>query len=375
MATAASKHAPTADPLTEHHHARIGRLRKSINAQPCDALLVTNEKDIRYLIPFSGESSALIILPDSLIIVSDTRFEEELEPLRSLASVIMRKGAMGDELARVLADLQHDRIGFQADVMPVNMRDRLAKTVGAKRLAPTTGIIEQLRRVKDESEIKLIRKAISIQQDALEALLPQLKTGLSEFEVAAILEFEMRRRGADGPSFETIAAARANSSKPHARPGKTKLAVGKPLLIDWGARYHSYCSDMTRVFSFSKWPPLLKDAYNIVLDAFNAGVDAIRPGAHCRDVDAAARAVIDKSGFGDRFVHSLGHAIGLDVHETPRLSKQSDDILEPGNVVTVEPGIYLAGIGGIRLEDDILVTPNGRRNLCTLPKNLEWATL
>lgn len=371
----ASSKRRSSSPLSEVHRARIQSLRKKFKDVQCDALVITNEKDIRYFIPFSGESSTLIILPKSITLISDTRFEEELDPLRRALTIVMRSGAMIDALSGVLNDLGQQTYALQADSMSASMRAGLASGVGAKRLKDTTGIVAALRRIKDATEVRLIRKAAAIQQQAMEALIPQLEPGLTEYEVAAMLEFEMRRRGADGPSFETIAAARANGSKPHARPGKTKLAPNQPLLIDWGARYEGYCSDMTRVFCFGKWPRALRDAYQITLEAFNAGVAAVKPGARCVDVDAAARAIIEKSRFPDRFVHSLGHGIGLDVHELPRLSKQSDETLMPGDVVTVEPGIYLPGVGGIRLEDDILVTPSGRRNLCGLPKDLEWATL
>jgi Xaa-Pro aminopeptidase len=233
-----------------------------------------------------------------------------------------------------------------------------------------------MRRIKDDSEVALIRAAAKIQEQALLAVLPTLKPGQTELEVAAALEAEMKRRGSSAPGFETIVAADPNGSLPHYRPGRTKLRQNRALLIDWGAIYQGYHSDMTRVFAFGKWPAKIAEIYQITLDAQEMAAAALKPGVSTQDIDAIARGHITKHGYGDCFGHGLGHGLGFNGHEDPRLSHMvSGTVLEPGDVVTVEPGIYLPGIGGVRIEDDYVITQKGAKCLCTLPKDLDWATL
>ena len=223
--------------------------------------------------------------------------------------------------------------------------------------------------------MRLIRKAIKVQERALLDLLPTITAGQTELELAARLECRMKELGASDPSFPTIMAARANGSKPHGVPGKTKTGAGKPLLIDWGARVDGYISDLTRTFSLGKWSRQMREVYGVVLDAQLAAIDAVRPGLSCADLDAAARRVIEDAGYGKRFGHALGHGIGLDVHEGPRIGSEITSPLKEGMVITIEPGVYLPGIGGVRIEDDILVTSRGGRVLSSLPKDIDWATL
>ncbi|MEO1129687.1 MAG: M24 family metallopeptidase, partial [Planctomycetota bacterium] len=303
------------------------------------------------------------------------RFEQELEALAGHARVHLRKGRMVDALGGLIGDLKLDAVGIQGESMTVGMRADLAKQVGAKRLRVTRDMLLSLRAIKDDAEVRQIRKAVKVQQDALLATLPTIEPGQPEELIAARLEFEMKSRGAQRPSFGTIVAARGNGAKAHAVPGRTKTAAGRTLLIDWGAELDGYCSDMTRTFSLGRWPREMGLVYDIVLEAFHAGIDAVGPGVRASDVDAAAREVIRKAGYGDRFGHGLGHGIGLDVHELPRVSHNSTDELRPGMIVTIEPGVYLPGIGGVRIEDDILVTERGRRTLCSLPTDKDWATL
>jgi Xaa-Pro aminopeptidase len=355
--------------------SRIKRLRAKLARAGHDAMLVTIERDIRYLTGFIGEASCLIVTAKRLICISDFRFEEERLSLRGLAEVVMRKGSMPEAQREVIAGLKPASLAIQAEAMSIDARATLAKAVGARRVRDTVGIIAELRIIKDEIEVGLIKKAAKIQQDALLATLPTIKAGQTEAAIAARLEFECRVRGAEGMSFGTIVAAGANGSKPHYRAGNVKTAKGRPLLIDWGCVHGGYCSDMTRTFSLGAWPAKVREIYGITLEAHLAGIAAVRAGATCAEVDRAARSVIDRAGYGERFGHGLGHGIGLDIHEAPRLFKTVDRPLEPGMVVTIEPGIYLPGVGGVRIEDDILVTPKGGRNLCSLPKDIQWATL
>ena len=354
--------------------ARLSRLRRRLRGEDADALLITNPTDIHYLTPFSGEDSNAIVTARKLVVLSDFRFEEELESVRGLATVELRDGSMAALIRRMVGDLGIKKLAIQSEHMTVSGRATLAKSIGARRLVDTRGLLDGLRAIKDDAEVALVRKAARIQQEALLATLETIEPGQREREVAALLEYEIKARGGDGVSFETIVAARANGSLPHARPGATKLARNQPLLIDWGARYRGYCSDMTRTFALGRWPKKIAEIYGIVLEAWHAGAGAVRAGATCVDVDRAARSVIERAGYGERFGHGLGHGIGLDIHEDPRLSRHSTGTLEAGMIVTVEPGIYLPGIGGVRIEDDLLVTERGSKNLCSLPKDMEWAT-
>lgn len=354
---------------------RLRRVRRAITGREADALLITNPNDIRYLTPFSGEDSAAIVAGRRFVVLSDFRFREELDALEGLASVEMRDGAMTALIKRVVGDMGIKRLAIQGEYVTVETRGRLAKAVGARTLLDTSGLLSELRVTKDDAEIRTIRKAARIQQEALTRVLETVEPGQREREIAARLEHELKSLGADGTSFSTIVAARANGSKAHATPGATRVGAGQPLLIDWGARLNGYCSDMTRTFAIGRWPRKIAEIYPIVLEAFHAGAGALRAGARCCDVDAAARRVIADAGYAEEFGHGLGHGIGLDIHEDPRLSRHSTQSLKAGMIVTVEPGIYLPGVGGVRIEDDFVITDKGAKNLCSLPKDMEWATL
>ncbi len=358
----------------DRYRDRLKRVRAAVADAGCDALLITDPSDIRYLSPFSGEASTALVLPRAFVVISDRRFEEELWELKGLAKVVMRKGPMHDTLGPLMNDYGVT-YAYQADRCTVAMRGELVKHVGAKSMVPTEGLMTRVRAVKDAHELKSLRKAIKIQEAALETTLEQIGPGWTEREIAALLEYEMRVGGAEGAAFEIIAACGPNSSKAHYEPGNVKAKRGSPLLIDWGAIADGYRSDMTRTFSFGSWSREMGTIYDVVLEAYHAGVDAIGVGAIGKDVDAASREVIAKAGYAKQFGHSLGHGIGLDVHEMPSLSSLSNWTLEEDMVVTVEPGIYLPGVGGVRLENDVLVTPRGGRNMCSLPMEKGWATL
>ncbi len=352
---------------------RRKKLRTSLREQGADSALITNPVDIRYLTGFHGADSWLLLSARRAVIVSDFRFAEELEAISGV-SVLMRTGDIAVAASEAAQDAGLSAIALQSEHMPVTLRKRLAQKLGAKALLDTTALVSDLRVIKDAGEIRQIAKAVKIQEAALEAVLEDLEPGLPEIELAAWLEFEMKTRGSSEPAFDVIVAARANGSLPHAIPGKTTTGAGKPLLIDWGATFGGYRSDMTRTFSLGRWSKAMREIYEIVLEAQLAALDAIRPGALMKDVDTAARDVIAEAGYADRFGHGLGHGVGLDIHEAPRLARASEGALEAGMVVTVEPGIYLPGTGGVRLEDLVVVTDRGSRNLSSLPKNLDWAT-
>lgn len=364
--------------------ARLARLQAGLPGADLDHFLVTNPLDVGYLTGFLGGDSYLLIGPagsEALsILISDFRYREELEQHLAAAGalfrVILRPRSMGEAIAELLSTPAVGRCGFQAEVMTVAERDALAKKAGKNKLVATTGVLTRMRVIKDAHEIALIRRAIQIQEQALEAVLPTVEPGQTEAQVAARLEAEMKSRGASGPGFATIVAARANGSLPHYRPQDVKLAANQAVLIDWGAIYRGYHSDMTRTFALGKWPKALAEIYPIVLDAHEKAAAALAPGKTTTEIDKIARDHIAAAGYGDKFGHGLGHGLGLNGHEDPRLSHMlAAAPLEAGQVVTIEPGIYLPGVGGVRIEDDYVLTAAGAENLCSLPRTQAWSTL
>lgn len=340
-----------------------------------DAMLLSLPVDIQYLTDFCGEDAWAVVTHRAVTLLSDTRFAEELSVDHPYARAVIRTGSLADELLKVVDGAKIKRLGIQAEHISVLERQQIAKAITAKRIVHTDGWLVEQRAVKDEQEIATIQKAIAIQQKAFKQTLTEIKPGMTEMKVAARLEFNMRQLGAQEPSFQTIVGAGPNSSIPHYTPAQAKVRKNQPLLIDFGARYNGYCSDMTRVVCLGRFSPKINEIYNIVRDAMLAAIDAIAPGVPLKDVDAKARKLIAKTGYAKQFGHGLGHGIGLEIHESPRLSPKSDGLLQPGQIVTVEPGIYLPGIGGVRLEDDILVTQSGHKNLCSLPTATESAMI
>jgi len=369
-----AKKPQSSDPTVKAFRARLRRVRAAIKGLGHDALLVTNPKDIRYLTGFSGEDSFALVMPRSFHVISDFRFNEQLDAIKHLAKIVLRDGLMPGTVRALVRDMGIRKLAIQAEYMTVAQKSTYAKMLRPIKLTDTTNIFAALRVIKDEAEILSIRKAVRIQQRALKQTLEEIGPGTSETRIAATLEYNMMALGSEGAAFGTIAAVRANSAVPHAVAGKAKAAKNQPLLIDFGATVDGYRSDMTRVFSFGKWNPKVREIYSIVLDAHKAAARALKPGVKCADIDAAARDLITDAGYGEYFGHGLGHGIGLDIHENPRLSKASTDVLKPGMVVTVEPGIYIQGVGGVRLEDDYVITASGAKNLCSLPKDIGWAT-
>ncbi|MEX0654915.1 MAG: aminopeptidase P family protein [Phycisphaeraceae bacterium] len=368
---------PKKHPTPAHLRDRIAVLRKRLRDADVDALLVTNPRDIRYLTCFVGDDSWALISQRSsqATILSDFRFDEQIAREAPHAKVILRKKSLTDELAALLDRTKADRIGLQPGHVTLAMRKAIVKKLGAKRVVAFDDKLLEQRAVKSADEVKAIRKALRIQQQAFRETCAFMEPGQSEQEVAAYLEYRMRVLGADGVSFPTIVAADANASLPHAVPGSKKLRRNGTVLIDWGAKWNGYCSDLTRVVALERMSAKVQAIYQIVLDAQLAAIDAIAPGKPLKAIDAVARKVITDAGYGDRFGHSLGHGIGLDIHEQPTLSPRSEGVLEPGQVVTVEPGIYLPGVGGVRIEDDVLVTARGATVLSDLPKSLESAII
>lgn len=360
-----------------HFQERIASLQKRLKKAGVSALLVTNRKDIRYLTGFVGDDSWALVRTGSkqVHVLSDFRFEEQIRNEAPHVKAIMRQKSLADALKDLIEPLKLERIGLQVDHTTLAQRKTLAKAVGTRRLADLEDGLLAQRAIKDEDEVNRIRKALDIQQKAYLKTIATIKSGQSEFQIAGLLEYNMRSLGADGVSFPSIVAADANGSLPHAIPGQTKTRKGGSLLIDWGARYQGYCGDLTRVIGLGGMSAKMREIYQIVLDAQLAAIEAIGPGKAMKEIDAVARDYITRAGYGEAFGHSLGHGVGLDIHEQPTLSTRSEGGLQPGHVVTVEPGIYLPGVGGVRIEDVVLVTERGGQVLSRLPKDLKSAMI
>ena len=354
--------------------ARIDRLRRAIEASGADALLIGHHTDIRYLTGFVGDDSLLVVTgaDGSPTIITDTRHEELLAPWRrsGAAQVVMgTRHALEQTARQVCADLGVRRLGLQAESLTVAARRAVAAVMDGTQLIETDGLVSRLRMCKDAVEVAAIERAIAIHQEAMEAALARLSVGMSELELAAALEYEMKVRGASGPSFQTCVSAGANSSVIHYLTDGATIEQGT-LLVDWGAVSDGYCSDMTRTYGVGRFPKKIGELYEIVLDAQQAAIDACAPGRSCAEIDGVARRIITDAGYGEQFGHGLGHGLGLDIHEPPFFNQQATGVvLEPGMVMTVEPGIYLPGVGGVRIEDDVLITDNGHRMLTEFPKD------
>lgn len=344
---------------------------RKIRAAGLHALLVSREVDVSYLTGFTGDSSYLLVAERWSCLLTDGRYDEQARAECGNIEINVRRKAMAPEVAKVIKGRNIRRLGVQAEHVTLAARKALAASVGEKRIRSTSQLVGRLRQIKDEFEIKAIRRAVRIAEKAFRQLIgpgARALVGRTERRVAAELDHLVRLAGADAPAFETIVAAGSHGSLPHYRPAGRKIRRGDAVLIDFGARAAGYCSDLTRVLFMGRIPRKLREPYEIVRRGQQAGIAAIRPGVGCKTIDAAAREVIAAAGYGERFAHGLGHGIGRVVHEGPGLGKSSSGRLRAGMVVTVEPGIYLPGVGGIRIEDDVLVTADGRRRLSTLPR-------
>lgn len=359
--------------MSNRYTARRVALRKELKKLKLPGLIVQKEPNVTYLTGFTGEDSVLLILGDQEILITDSRFATQLaDECPGLPLHIRRTSkaveTMDKAIAEVLTKAKFASIGIEADTMTVGLRERISESAKTLQFASTRGLIEDLRSIKDKLEIAEMERAIMYAEQSFERVRRSLNPEMTEMQVANQLEAEMRKLGGKGHSFEPIVAAGPRAALPHGRASQAKIGSSGLLLIDWGARAERYVSDLTRVLVTGKISPKVERIYQVVFKAQAAGIAKIRPGAVCGDVDAAARKVIEDAGYSKYFGHGLGHGLGMEVHEQPRFSVGSKQVLRPGMVVTVEPGIYLPGIGGVRLEDDVLVTKTGHRVLSTLGK-------
>ncbi len=341
-----------------------------------DGLLITHPADLAYLSGFTGDDSIGVMTARSLVLVTDFRFTEQAAIEAPWMRVIARKGKMAEAVAKALSASRVRRVGFEANFCTYGTIEAIRRALAGMKLdielVSLNDALVNVRKTKQPSEVETIRSAGRCAQEAFLAVKRSLKSGQTENDLAAKLVYEMGKRGASGASFPPIVASGPSSSLPHYRPANLAIKNNALLLIDWGAHYNGYCSDLTRTLIVGKVSRKLREIYNVTLEAQLAAIDKIRAGVTNRAVDKAARDVITRAGYGKFFGHGLGHGIGRDIHESPRVSHLADEEpLGPGMVITVEPGIYLAGEGGVRIEDDVVVTERGCEMLTSLDKRFE----
>ena len=351
---------------------RLAAVRGEMGEAGADAFFSLSPTDNEYLTGFRGTTSALLITVDRAILLCDFRYTEQAQQQALGFEVVEVTGSLETRVGERLVELGVSCAAFEPGRLTVLQHATVAKAFPEEALIPAQGGIARGREVKDAEEINRIRAASELAEGALEAVLPELREGVTEREFAARLEYEFQRRGATGVSFPAIVLFGARSSLPHGVPGGKRLERGDIVLIDCGCLHNSYCSDLTRTFVFDRIPGAwFQEIYALTLSAQLAALAAVRPGVKCVEVDAVARDIIKDAGYGDRFGHGLGHGVGLEIHESPRLNIQSEAVLRPGHIVTVEPGIYLPDRGGVRIEDLVVVTEDGCEVLTQLPKELK----
>ncbi|MEW6228768.1 MAG: Xaa-Pro peptidase family protein [Bacillota bacterium] len=349
---------------------RLCKLRESLRAHEIDALLIMRPENMRYMTGFTGSSGAALVSQDHAILLTDFRYIEQATGEAPLYRVVKHGVKMVDGLKEVVAEMGVGSLGFEPDVLTYKQHETFAAALEGTRLVPVEGAVEGLRMVKAEFEIDEIRRAEAIGDAAFSHILEVMKPGMTENEVALELEWFMRKNGAERIGFDVIVASGARGAMPHAGASGKRLAAGELVVLDLGAVVEGYRGDMTRTVSLGKATSEQRKVYDIVLRAQEAALEGIAAGLKGEEAHAIAQKIIEEAGYGDRFGHGLGHGVGLAVHEEPRLAPSSTTELAPGMVVTVEPGIYLPGSFGVRIEDLVVIEETGIRNLTSSAKEL-----
>jgi Xaa-Pro aminopeptidase len=358
---------------------RIGQLRERLTGDQPECLVVTAMTNVRYLTGFTGSAGVLVVTPGAAMLATDGRYRtqaaEQLEAgsVSDVELVVGRVEAQRGAILRIVRESAGGGVGFEAEHIPWAQEIRWAELFAPFEPVATNGLVEGLRVVKDEGEVARIAAAAEVADAALADVVSMIEGDHTESEVALALDVAMRRHGAEDRAFETIVASGPNSAKPHARPSDRIIESGDPVVIDFGAEVDGYKSDMTRTFfAGGQTSPRMTEVYAAVLASQAAGVEAVGPGVTGGFVDEVCRTHLRSVGLGDAFEHGTGHGVGLDIHEAPSVGPGSAGILAAGAVVTVEPGAYLAGIGGVRIEDTLVVTTDGRRALTSFAKDPAW---
>jgi Xaa-Pro aminopeptidase len=350
---------------------------QQVPSQKVEALVVSSPANIQYLSGFNGSNGLMLLAPGETHFITDPRYAQEASSTIT-CKVHIARGPLALEAVKIIKRKRFKKIGFEPAWMNMAEHARLEKALPSRvSLHPVAPFLEDLRAVKSAEEIALIRRSVIANSEAFARTMKRVRTGLRELEIAAELEFQMKVLGCEKPAFETIVAVGERTALPHAHPSLRRLQANELLLIDMGATLDGYTSDMTRMAFAGKPPKKVRDLYQAVLEAQLAGLDAVRPGIAVSQVDAASRNVLKSHKLDKQFVHSTGHGLGLEIHETPKIGKQQkgakkkDEIkLRAGMVITIEPGAYIAGFGGVRIEDTVLVTENGYEVLTPTSKEL-----
>jgi Xaa-Pro aminopeptidase len=348
---------------------KIESLRNQFQDKNVDGILITSGYNRRYMTGFTGTAGVAILSAEQAVFITDFRYVEQATKQLEGYEVVQHKASLLDEIANQVERLGIKKLGFEEDHVSFSTFRSYREAIKAD-LVPLSGVIEKLRLIKTDSEIKILKEAAEIADAAFTHILTFIRPGKTELEVSNELEFFMRKQGAASSSFDIIVASGYRSALPHGVASEKVIETGDFVTLDFGAYYKGYCSDITRTLAVGQPSDELKNIYNTVLEAQLRGMAGIKPGMTGKEADALTRDYITEKGYGEYFGHSTGHGIGLEVHEGPGLSVKSDMKLEPGMVVTVEPGIYIAGLGGVRIEDDTVVTKGGNESLTHSTKEL-----
>jgi len=351
--------------------SRVERIRESMRVRRLDALLLTDLDSVRYLSGFTGSTATVVITPDRAIIFVDSRYVLQAATDCPGFEVKKYSGEVIKAVSELVNELAPTRLGFEADHVTYSTHRKLRSlTSKSTRLAPTRRLLEPLKLVKEPAEIEKIREAAALADECFSYMLTRIAPGRSERDLAFDIYEFMYKHGADQVAFESIVAAGPHAAFPHFKPTDTPVEPGQMVKLDFGANVRMYNSDITRTVFAGEPDDKQREVYGVVLEAQLRAIDAIKPGAPGKDVDAVAREFIASRGYGDYFGHGLGHSIGMGIHDGPGLSPTSDTVLASGMVMTVEPGIYIEGWGGVRIEDDVLVTDTGAEVLTGSPKDI-----
>jgi Xaa-Pro aminopeptidase len=353
-----------------NHKVRIEALQAQLERLRLGYVLITHMPNVRYLCGFTGSSGALLVGPGRAQLFTDGRYTLQARQEAAQARLRITRGNAATAAIARLKGRRKEVVGIEADHVSVSTQRALRKAAPNVRLSPTSGLIERMRMVKDAEEIVQLQAAVMLASGLFEVLLHGIKPGTSESHVAAELEYVARRSGAQGMSFETIVAAGERSAMPHGVASENPIPGSGFVVLDYGVILAGYCSDMTRTVHVGSPGQKQRALYQAVLDAQLAAISAVYPGQEAGKVDQAARKVLKKAGFASYFTHSAGHGVGLEIHEPPRLGKDQTEPLQPGMVITIEPGAYVPGLGGVRIEDMVLVTETGCQILTPTPKEL-----
>lgn len=348
---------------------RIEKLRALMKKEVIDAYLVTSPANLRYLTNFTGTAGLAFITLEKAFFITDFRYTEQAGEQVQAMTIVQQQGDVVGEIIKLMESEGINVLGFEDAFMTYAEYSVFEEVIDAE-LAPASGLIETLREQKDDGEIAIIEKACTIADEGFEHVLKMIRPGMTEIEVANQLDFFMRSLGATGTSFDTIVASGVRSALPHGVASTKTIEQGDLITLDFGCVYQGYVSDITRTFAIGDPGQQLKDIYQIVLEAQQKVIDVAQAGVTGAQLDAIARDFITEAGYGEAFGHSTGHGIGMEIHEGPNITRFNDEPLKVGSIITDEPGIYIAGLGGVRIEDDLVILADGNRILTHSPKEL-----